>query len=91
MDQPHNLPLPMKQHLAAELQRKQVKTTVLAIHPGEVSTDMANIDIDWTVEGRITPSESVSGMLGVIEKEGNDGVGSGKATFWTWEEVEYPW
>jgi len=63
----------------------------LAIHPGEVSTDMANIDIDWTVEGRITPRESVSGMLNVIGKKGNDTIGSGKATFWTWQGIEYPW
>lgn len=70
----------------------------MALHPGEVSTDMSNVNVDWTVEGVITPHESVQSMLNVIEERGNGGVKQvnntanlGKATFWTWEGNEYPW
>ena len=80
---------------------------VLAIHPGEVSTDMAsNVTLDWEVEGIITPEESINCMLRVINEKGAGGVdeggrlsevGSGTredegaATFWTWEGKRYPW
>lgn len=71
----------MLRHMAAELKRKGSKTTILALHPGEVKTDMANVDLGWEVEGQMTPTESVSACLKVIEtKSLND-----SDTFWTWE------
>jgi NAD(P)-dependent dehydrogenase (short-subunit alcohol dehydrogenase family) len=102
-------------HLSAELQRKYAAAgtgrdrqapVVLALHPGEVSTDMANVTVDWDVEGVITPQESVRCMLKVIEEKGAGGVDEGgkqsaaaggkpledgTATFWTWEGNRYPW
>ena len=42
---------------------------------------MANIDVDWEVEGIIQADESVSKMLGVIQSKGNDNTG----TFWCWD------
>ncbi|KAL9124429.1 MAG: hypothetical protein Q9217_006238 [Psora testacea] len=68
-------------HLAAELQRKKIMTTVLAMHPGEVATDMANVSIDWEIEGSISPQESVYGMLDVITTKDMRHTG----TFWTWQ------
>jgi len=76
---------------------------VLALHPGEVSTDMANVSLDWEVEGIISPSESIGCMLKVIGEKGWGGVDEGgrvsaeqreedgAATFWTWEGKRYPW
>ena len=100
-------------HLAAELERKRKdgrhgsvgreRTVVLALHPGEVSTDMANVSLDWEVEGIISPSESIGCMLKVIGEKGWGGVDEGgrvsaeqreedgAATFWTWEGKRYPW
>ncbi|TIA21883.1 NAD(P)-binding protein [Aureobasidium pullulans] len=68
-------------HMAAELKRKDDDTILLAIHPGEVATDMANIDLGWEVDGIMTPEESVSAMIKVIESKGIQHSG----TFWTWE------
>ncbi|KAG9734539.1 NAD(P)-binding protein, partial [Aureobasidium melanogenum] len=68
-------------HMAAELKRKDDDTILLAIHPGEVATDMANIDLGWEVDGIMTPQESVSAMIKVIESKGIQHSG----TFWTWE------
>ncbi|KAH7384937.1 short-chain dehydrogenase [Cadophora sp. MPI-SDFR-AT-0126] len=82
------------------------KTVVLALHPGEVSTDMANVALDWEVEGIISPQESISCMLKVIREKGYGGQDEGgvvsarsegkreeegAATFWTWEGKRYPW
>lgn len=77
---------------------------VLAIHPGEVATDMAaNANPDWDVEGIITPRDSISCMLKVIAEKGKGGADEGgrmsaggrleegAATFWTWEGRPYPW
>ena len=44
-------------------------------------SDMANISTGWDVDGIISPSESVSGMLQVIETKDVRHNG----TFWTWE------
>lgn len=74
-------------HMAAELKRKDDDTIILAMHPGEVATDMGNIETPWTVDGIISPEESVRGMLSVIESR--DVMDSG--TFWTWEGKQYPW
>ncbi|CAO1604516.1 hypothetical protein XANCAGTX0491_008069 [Xanthoria calcicola] len=74
-------------HMAAELQRKGSPTTILAMHPGEVATDMANIAVDWEVEGIISVEESVSAMIEVIETRTIHD--SGK--FYTWEGKEHPW
>ncbi len=79
----------------------------MAIHPGEVTTDMAaNVNVDWDVEGIITPQESIRCMLRVIKEKGFGGVDEGgrlamdkmggrteegAANFWTWEGRRYPW
>lgn len=43
---------------------------------------MANIEVEWEVEGILTPQESVEKMLTVIPaKTGSEDNG----TFWTWE------
>ena len=42
---------------------------------------MANIDLGWEVDGIMTPQESVSAMINVIESKGIQHSG----TFWTWE------
>jgi NAD(P)-dependent dehydrogenase (short-subunit alcohol dehydrogenase family) len=97
-------------HLAAELQRKRAgtgeKSVVLALHPGEVTTDMASVNLDWDVDGIISPKESIECMLKVIAEKGFGGVDEGgrvsaasegrkqedgAATFWTWEGKRYPW
>ena len=79
----------MLRHMAAELKRKNSPTVILAMHPGEVATDMANIDggLEWEVEGIITPEESVRKMLQVIVGKTIQESG----TFWTWEGEQYPW
>ncbi|TRX92281.1 hypothetical protein FHL15_006896 [Xylaria flabelliformis] len=80
----------MLRHMAAELKRsdqKKRETAILALHPGEVQTDMANIQIDWEVKGSIAPPESVSGMLKVIAEKGKADSG----TFWCWDGRSYPW
>ena len=68
-------------HMDAELKRKGEKTMILALHPGEVITDMTKIEISWEVEGEMTPEESVSHCIKVIESKGIEDSG----TFWTWE------
>lgn len=79
----------MLRHMAAELKRKGSPTVILAMHPGEVATDMQNIEggLDWEVEGIISPQESVSKMLQVIPGKTIQQSG----TFWTWEGEQYPW
>ncbi|KAK5116088.1 hypothetical protein LTR85_009370 [Meristemomyces frigidus] len=77
----------MARHMAAELKRKGDSTTVLLLHPGEVKTDMANIEVAWEVEGQMTPEESVSACIKTIESKGPEDSG----TFWTWENKPYPW
>lgn len=80
----------LKQHMAAELRRASRTTVVLAMHPGEVDTDMAkDVELPWEVEGVIGSQESVRGMVQVIGSKGGRVEESG--TFWTWEGVEYPW
>ncbi|OCL09733.1 NAD(P)-binding protein [Glonium stellatum] len=74
-------------HMAAELKRKDDDTIILAMHPGEVATDMANIRLPWEVDGVITPEESVIKMIDVIQSKGIQHSG----TFWTWEDKQYPW
>ena len=85
----------MLRHFAAELKRKQDagdktavgqvgrKVCVLAMHPGEVSTDMADVELGWEVEGIIGAEESITGMLRVVDDKGKDTANSG--TFWTWD------
>jgi NAD(P)-dependent dehydrogenase (short-subunit alcohol dehydrogenase family) len=68
-------------HLAAELKRKDDDTIILAMHPGEVATDMANVQLPWEVQGIITPEESVMKMIEVIKSKGIQHSG----TFWTYE------
>lgn len=68
-------------HLAAELKRKDDDTIILCMHPGEVATDMANVQLPWEVHGIITPEESVLKMIDVIQSKGIQHSG----TFWTYE------
>jgi hypothetical protein len=42
---------------------------------------MADIEVEWEVEGILTPRESVEKMLAVIPGKGIEDTG----TFWTWE------
>ena len=44
-------------------------------------SDMANIDLDWDVEGIIQAEESVKGMLDVISQKTQADSG----TFWCWD------
>ncbi|EKD18665.1 putative short-chain dehydrogenase/reductase [Drepanopeziza brunnea f. sp. 'multigermtubi' MB_m1] len=83
------------------------RTVVLALHPGEVSTEMAaDVGLAWEVEGIISPRESVGCMLRVIAEKGWGGYDEGgersaredgkreeegAATFWTWEGRRHPW
>lgn len=68
-------------HMAAELKRKGDNTVILALHPGEVATDMANVDLGWEVQGQMTPQESVSACIKTIESKGAEDTGS----FFTWD------
>ena len=65
----------------AELKRQGRETAILLLHPGEVKTDMADIEVAWDVEGQMTPTESVGKCVEVIERKGYGDSGS----FWTWE------
>lgn len=71
----------MARHLAAELERKGSEVVILLLHPGEVMTDMAKIEVGWDIGDQLTPEESVSGCLKTIESKTR--IDSG--TFWTWE------
>lgn len=69
--------------MAAELQRKGSQTVVLALHPGEVRTDMATAvagELGWDVQGQMEAGESVEGCLRTLEEGGKK-----TGTFWTWE------
>lgn len=70
-------------HMAAELGRKGVKDIgVFALHPGEVATDMADVEVEWVVEGVMQPEESVRMCIEVIEARTSEESG----TFWTWKD-----
>ena len=75
---------------------------MLALHPGEVSTDMANISLPWSVPNVIGAPESVAAMIKVIGEKGkiehDEGRSvsdkenvDGEASFWTWKGERYPW
>jgi NAD(P)-dependent dehydrogenase (short-subunit alcohol dehydrogenase family) len=68
-------------HMAAELKRKDDDTIILCMHPGEVATDMSNLQRPWEIHGIITPEESVMKMIEVIKSKGIQHSG----TFWTYE------
>ncbi|PGH34567.1 hypothetical protein GX50_02650 [[Emmonsia] crescens] len=69
-------------HMAEELKRKSRKTIILALHPGEVATDMGKIEIGWDLDGgQITAEVSVLAMIDVIRSKNIKDTG----TFWTWE------
>jgi len=42
---------------------------------------MANVEVDWEVEGIINPDESISKMLKVIAEKDK----SQSGTFWCWD------
>nr|POE96406.1 putative oxidoreductase c24b10.20 [Quercus suber] len=69
-------------HLAAELRRQGDETVVLALHPGEVKTEMADVELPWEVEGQMTVEQSVRACRRTIEGKGAQHSG----TFWTWED-----
>ena len=70
-----------------EVRQWEDEVCVLAMHPGEVSTDMANIEVGWDVEGVIGAEESVRCMLGVLgERTAKD-----SGTFWRWDGTQHPW
>ena len=46
-----------------------------------LASDMANISVDWEVDGIITPQTSVSAMMKVLQTKTTKHTG----TFWTWE------
>lgn len=69
--------------MAAEMRRQEryASVSVFAVHPGEVATDMGDVEVDWEVKGVIEVDESVRGCLKVIEERRVEESG----TFWTWE------
>lgn len=76
-------------HLGEELLRRQSDTVVLALHPGEVHTDMAtSVDLPWEVQGTMSADESVGKMIPLIESKtvNHDG-----ATFWNWDGTPHSW
>ncbi|KAI0198038.1 NAD(P)-binding protein [Astrocystis sublimbata] len=81
----------MLRHMAAELRRspdkKKREIVVLSLHPGEVETDMAEIELGWDVRGSISPGDSVFNMLKTIEEKDENDTG----TFWCWDGSSHPW
>ncbi|KAF4334059.1 protoporphyrinogen oxidase [Fusarium beomiforme] len=80
----------MLRHMAQELKRrggKWAEICVLALHPGEVHTDMNSGSVDWDVGTLLEPDESVKGMLQVISEKNQDDSG----TFWCWDGRVHPW
>ncbi|KAG9503440.1 hypothetical protein J7337_006285 [Fusarium musae] len=81
----------MLRHMAEELKRrggKWAEICVLALHPGEVHTDMNSGEVGtWDVGTLLEPEESVSGMLKVISEKNHNDTG----TFWCWDGRAYPW
>ncbi|KAF5674646.1 protoporphyrinogen oxidase [Fusarium circinatum] len=75
----------MLRHMAEELKRragKWAEICVLALHPGEVHTDMNSGEVGtWDVGTLLEPGESVSGMLKVINEKNHTETG----TFWCWD------
>lgn len=71
-------------HMAAEQKRKNSKTSIIAVHPGEVETDMTSgVEINWEIEAKIlSVEESVTACIKTIESKGLGDSG----TFWTWED-----
>lgn len=68
-------------HMSAELVRQGSNTSVLALHPGEVATDMAKIELAWEVVGQMTAEESVRSCLKTLDCKSREDHG----TFWTWD------
>jgi hypothetical protein len=68
-----------------EVHGKLPKTYIISVNYAADSlptcSDMANIDVEWEVEGILTPQESVEKMLVVIPEKKIEDTG----TFWTWE------
>ena len=73
-------------HMASELKRKDDDTIIIAMHPGEVATDMSNIGVPWPVK-MITPEESVGKMITVIQSK----LIQHSGTFWTYENTPHSW
>ncbi|KAI1037540.1 hypothetical protein LB503_013099 [Fusarium chuoi] len=75
----------MLRHMAQELKRrggKWAEICVLALHPGEVHTDMNSGEVGtWDVGTLLEPDESVSSMLKVISEKNHNDTG----TFWCWD------
>ena len=58
--------------LLLELNKNQILTA---------DSDMSNIEVPWQIDGVMTPEQSVTAMLPVIESRRIQHSG----TFWTWE------
>ncbi|KAI7769412.1 hypothetical protein LZL87_012853 [Fusarium oxysporum] len=77
-------------HMAAELKRRGgrwAEICVLALHPGEVNTDMNSVSVPWDLGIVLETNESVQGMLKVIGEKNNGDSG----TFWCWDGKSHPW
>lgn len=74
-------------HMAVELSRQRSSTSILAMHPGEVSTEIAEVPLGREIDGIVSTAQSVYGMLRVIRSKTIYDSG----TFWTWEGREHPW
>ena len=90
--------------MAAELQRKDSQTTILAIHPGEVATSVLNSNGSWAniltllrdMASNVSPGWEIEGILSVSEsvsamlKVIPTKTIKDTGTFWTWEgKVSY--
>lgn len=65
----------------------QSKICVLAIHPGEVQTDMADLELPFEVDGVISADESAAGVLRVLRGKDESATGG----FWRWDGREHCW
>lgn len=65
----------------------QSKICILALHPGEVQTDMADIDLPYQVDGVIGPDESAAAIVEVLKDKDEKSSGG----FWRWDGREHSW
>lgn len=70
----------------------------MAVHPGEVQTEMADVAVPWDVGATMTAAESVRAVLAVVERRGEEmrralleGRDEGVARFWDWSGEEHSW
>jgi len=73
--------------LSVELQQRHVNAGVLAIHPGTVRTSLSDPFIHKKSDQRLSPQESATAILNVIQSKTIDDSGS----FWSWDGTALPW